>query len=159
MIKVGEKVPAGKFTIAGANGPETLTSAELFDNKKVVVFGVPGAFTSTCSSIHLPGFVVHADEFQPKGVDTVACLSVNDVHVLRHWSESQNAEKILMLADGNADYVTALGLQRDMTDIGFGIRSERFAMIVDNGVVTHVAKEEVPKGVSVSSAEAMLKVL
>lgn len=159
MIEIGKQLPAGSFSTMGADGPETVSTAELFDGKKVVIFGVPGAFTPTCTAAHLPGFVANLDAIKARGVDTIACLSVNDVFVMHHWSQSQNAEHIMMLADGNADYVSALGLQRDMRDRGFGIRSERFAMIVDDGTVTYVTKEEVPKEFKLTSAEAILQKL
>lgn len=156
MIQVGDDIPVGNFMTMGVDGPESVSTDELFKQKKVVLFGVPGAFTPTCTAAHLPGFVVNFDKLKEQGVDTVACLSVNDAFVLHHWAQSQNAENILMLADGNADYVTALGLQRDMRDRGFGIRAERFAMIVDNAKVTHVAKEAVPKEFNLTSAESIL---
>jgi len=157
-IKVGEKVPAGKFAIMGADGPGEITTDELFSGKKVVLFAVPGAFTPTCSVSHLPGFVASYDDFKAKGVDTVACMAVNDVFVVGAWSEQQNAENLVMLADGSADYAIALGLQLDLTARGLGMRSDRFAMIVEDGVVTHLA-QEAPGKFEVSSAEAVLQVL
>lgn len=157
-IQVGDKVPSGKFAYMGADGPAEISSDELFNGKKVVLFAVPGAFTPTCSETHLPGFVVGVDDIKAKGVDTVACLTVNDVFVVGAWAKQQNAENIMMLADGSADYVTALGLTLDLTARGLGIRSDRFAMIVDNGVVTHLAREE-PGKMDVSSAESVLKAL
>ncbi len=157
-IKVGDKVPTGKFAVMTDDGPGEATSDELFNGKKVVLFAVPGAFTPTCSQAHLPGYVVAVDELKAKGVDTVACLSVNDVFVVDAWAKSQNAEHLTMLADGSAEYVTALGLTLDLTARGLGIRSDRFAMVVDNGVVTHLAQEE-PGKLEVSKAEAILEVL
>lgn len=159
MIKVGDTIPAGSVTVMASKEPKVISTSELFDNKRVVLFGVPGAFTPTCTAAHLPGYVVHVDELKAKGIDTVACLSVNDIFVLSAWAQSQNADQIEMLADGNADFVTALGLQRDMRDRGFGIRSERFAMVASNGVVEYVAKESIPKELQFSSAEKVLTVI
>jgi len=157
-IKVGDKVPSGSFAVMGADGPGQLSSDELFNGKKVVLFAVPGAFTPTCSEAHLPGFIVAADDIKAKGVDTIACLAVNDVFVVDAWAKQLNAENLTMLADGSASYVTDLGLTLDLTARGLGIRSDRFAMIVDNGVVTHLAHEE-PGKMDVSSAESTLKAL
>nr|WP_259337941.1 peroxiredoxin [Colwellia sp. RSH04] len=128
---------------------------ELFANKKVVLFAVPGAFTPTCSAAHLPGYVVSADELKAKGVDEIICLSVNDAFVMQAWGESQNAENITMLADGDGSYTKALGLSMDTAGFG-GIRSQRYAMIIDNGTVTslHV---EAPKSFEVSKAEVILE--
>jgi peroxiredoxin len=119
-----------------------------------VLFAVPGAFTPTCSAAHLPGFVVNVDKIKARGVDTVACIAVNDVFVMNAWGKTQNAEHILMLADGNAEFAKAIDLTLDGTGFGMGIRSKRYAMIVDNGVVVDVAVDE--KGFEVSSAEAVL---
>jgi len=157
-IQVGDKVPTGQFAYMGAEGPATISTDELFNGKKVVLFAVPGAFTPTCSETHLPGFIVAADDIKAKGVDTVACLAVNDVFVVGAWAKTQNAEQLMMLADGSADYVTALGLTLDLTSRGLGMRADRFAMIVDNGVVTHLAQEK-PGEMDVSSAESILKAL
>jgi len=157
-IQVGDKVPSGKFAYMGSEGPAEISSDELFNGKKVVLFAVPGAFTPTCSETHLPGFIVNVDDIKAKGVDTIACLAVNDVFVVDAWAKTQNAEHLLMLADGSADYVNALGLTLDLTARGLGIRADRFAMVVDNGVVTHLAREE-PGKMDVSSAESILKVL
>jgi len=156
-IKVGDKIPQGVFTIMGAEGPTGITTSEVFDGKKVVLFAVPGAFTPTCSAAHLPGFVVQYDEIIAKGVDTVACISVNDVFVMNAWGKSSNAENILMLADGNGTYATAMGLELDGTGFGMGIRSKRFAMIVNDGVVELLNVDE--SGFEVSSAEAVLEAL
>ena len=135
-IKVGDKVPSGMFTVMGAEGPTGISTADIFEGKKVVLFAVPGAFTPTCSMAHLPGFVVHDDDIKAKGVDTVACMSVNDVFVMHAWGQSANAEHLMMLADGNAEFTAALGLELDGTGFGMGKRSQRFAMIVDDGVVS-----------------------
>ena len=156
-IKVGDKVPAGMFTIMGAEGPSGMSTADLFDGKKVVLFAVPGAFTPTCSLAHLPGFVVHDDEIKSKGVDTVACMSVNDVFVMSAWGQSANAEHLVMLADGNADFTTALGLELDGTGFGMGKRSQRFAMVVDDGVVSLLNVDA--GALEGSSAEAILAAL
>ena len=157
-IKVGDKVPSGQFAYMGKEGPAEISTDELFNGKKVVLFAVPGAFTPACSEAHLPGFIVAADDIKAKGVDTVACLAVNDVFVVGAWAAQHNAEQLMMLADGSADYVTALGLTLDLTAKGLGVRADRFAMIVDDGVVTHLAKED-PGKMDVSSAESILKVL
>ncbi len=157
-IKVGDKIPEITLHTPGENGPQAITTAEIFNGKKVVVFAVPGAFTPTCSNAHMPGFVVKVDEIKAKGVDTIACVAVNDAHVMRAWGEMQNAEHILLLADGNAELTKALGTELDLSVAGLGLRSDRYAMIVDDGVVTHFALEA-PKEHKVSSAEAILQAL
>jgi peroxiredoxin (alkyl hydroperoxide reductase subunit C) len=157
-IQVGDAMPVGKFAHMTAEGPAEITTDELFSGKKVVLFSVPGAFTPTCSQAHLPSFVVKLDELKAKGVDTVACMAVNDVFVMGAWGQHQNAEHILMLADGSGEYARALGLELDLTDKGLGVRGDRFALIVDNGKVTHLAQEQ-PGQYAVSSAEAILQVL
>lgn len=157
-ITVGDKMPEGTLMTMGESGPQPITSSELFDGKKVVLFAVPGAFTPGCSMTHLPGYVVNADAIKAKGVDTIACLSVNDAFVMGAWGENQNADAILMLADGNGDYTNALGLELDGRGFGMGMRSQRFAMIVNDGVVEHLNIEEGP-GVDVSSAETMMGLL
>ena len=156
-IKVGDKIPAGMFTMMGAEGPAGISTSEIFDGKKVVLFAVPGAFTPTCSVSHLPGFVVHVDDIKAKGVDTVACMSVNDVFVVDAWGKASNAEHLLMLADGNADFTTTIGLTLDGTGFGMGTRSQRFAMIVDNGVVSLLNVDQA--ALEGSSAEAILAAL
>lgn len=156
-IQVGDKIPAGMFTVMGAEGPTGLSTEDLFGGKKVVLFAVPGAFTPTCSAAHLPGFVVHVDEIKAKGVDTVACMSVNDVFVMHAWGQSANAEHIQMLADGNGTFTEALGLVLDGTGFGMGARSQRFAMIVDDGVVTLLNVDA--GALEGSSAEAILAAL
>ena len=156
-IKVGDKVPSGMFTVMGAEGPTGISTADIFEGKKVVLFAVPGAFTPTCSMAHLPGFVVHVDDIKAKGVDTVACMSVNDVFVMHAWGQSANAEHLMMLADGNAEFTAALGLELDGTGFGMGKRSQRFAMIVEDGIVSML---NVDAGVlEGSSAEAVLAAL
>lgn len=156
-IQVGDRIPEGMFSVMGAEGPAGVSTSELFDDRKVVLFAVPGAFTPTCSAAHLPGFVVHVDDIKAKGVDTVACMSVNDVFVMDAWGKASNAEHIVMLADGNGTFTTALGLELDGTGYGMGIRSKRFAMIVDNGVVTLLNVDTGP--LEASSAEAILEAL
>ena len=156
-IQVGDKIPAGMLSIMGAEGPTGVSTADIFDGKKVVLFAVPGAFTPTCSAAHLPGFVVHVDQIKAKGVDTVACMSVNDVFVMNAWGQSANAEHLMMLADGNADFTKALGLELDGSGFGMGTRSQRFAMIVDDGVVSLLNVDA--GALEGSSAEAILAAL
>jgi peroxiredoxin len=155
-IKAGEKMPAGKFKTMGANGPQDLSTAQLFDGKRVVLFSVPGAFTPTCDAKHLPGYVGLAAQLKAKGVDTVACMAVNDVFVMSAWGKSASVgDKVLMLADGNGDYARALGLELDATGFGMGKRGQRFAIVVDNGVATRVNVEG-PGEFKVSAAEFVL---
>jgi len=158
-IQAGDKMPAGVFGIMTETGPGAISTDDLFSGKKVVLFSVPGAFTPTCSNNHLPGFVDHADEILAKGVDTIACTAVNDVFVMNAWGKDRGVDdKVMMLADGNGDYVKALGLELDATGFGMGLRGERFAILVDDGVATHVAVEA-PGKFEVSSAEAILEKL
>jgi peroxiredoxin len=155
-IKAGDRMPAGKFKVMGENGPQDLTTAQLFDGKRVVLFSVPGAFTPTCNAKHLPGFVQQATALQGKGVDTIACMAVNDVFVMNAWGKSANVgENVRMLADGNGDYAKALGLEMDGRAYGLGQRGQRFAIIVDNGVATKVLIEA-PGEFKLSSAEHVL---
>lgn len=154
-IQVGDKIPAVTFKFMGKQGPENITTDEIFAGKKVVLFAVPGAFTPGCSITHLPGYVVSADKIKAKGVDTIACMAVNDAFVMGAWGASQNAEELLMLADGNAEFTAALGLELDASGFGMGKRSKRFAMIVDNGVIAHLAVEPAG-GIDESSAEKIL---
>jgi peroxiredoxin len=156
-IKVGDTLPNIELKIMGEKAPEALNTEAIFKGKKVVLFAVPGAFTPTCSAAHLPGFVVQVDAIKAKGVDTVACISVNDVFVMNAWGKAQNAEHIMMLADGNGDFTQSIGLTLDGTGFGMGLRSKRYAMIVDDGKVTHLSVDE--KGLEKSSAEAILAVL
>lgn len=156
MIKVGDKMPKGAFGIMTDAGPGALSTDELFAGKRVVLVSVPGAFTPTCSAKHLPGFVEHADEFSGQGVDTIACMAVNDTFVMNAWGKDQGVgSKVKMLADGNGEYARALGLELDGTAFGMGKRGQRFAIVVDNGVVSHIAVEA-PGKFEVSSAEAVL---
>jgi peroxiredoxin len=158
-INVGDKMPKGTLTRMGANGPEPVSTEDLFRGKKVVLFSVPGAFTPTCSAKHLPGFVNNADLLKAKGVDTIACMAVNDVFVMKAWGESAKATgKVEMLADGNGDYARALGLELDASKFGMGKRGKRFSVIVQDGVVKSLNVEP-PGEFGVSSAEAALKQL
>ncbi|HEX7115394.1 MAG TPA: peroxiredoxin [Steroidobacter sp.] len=155
-IKVGDKMPSGTLTLATADGPQKISAEEYFKGRKVVLFSVPGAFTPTCDAKHLPGFVQKADEIKAKGVDKIACLAVNDAFVMKAWGKSQGCDgKVDMLADGNAEYTKALGLEMDASGYGMGIRGQRFALVIEDGVVKHVNVEE--KGeFKVSSAEHVL---
>ena len=158
-IAVGDKMPDGAFGVMTTKGPGSLSTNDLFAGKKVVLVSVPGAFTPTCSMNHLPGFVDNAEALTTKGVDTIACMSVNDVFVMSAWGKDREVgDKVQMLADGNGDYSRALGLELDATGFGMGMRGQRFAIIVDDGVATHVAVEA-PAQFEVSKAEAILAVL
>ena len=157
MIQQHTLMPVGELKELKNGEMITHNTAELFLTKKVVLFAVPGAFTPTCSETHLPGYVVLADEFKAKGVDIIICLSVNDAFVMSAWGNSQNAENIMMLADGDGTYTKALGLSMDTAIFG-GVRSQRYAMIIDNGEVTHLHVEQ-PKAFDVSKAEAILEQL
>jgi glutaredoxin/glutathione-dependent peroxiredoxin len=157
-ITEGSRIPVGTFKIMGKEGPENLSSDEIFKGKKVVLFGLPGAFTPGCSKAHLPGYVVNADKIKARGVDTIACMAVNDAFVMSAWGNAQNAEEVMMLADGNGEFTKSLGLEMDATGYGMGMRCKRFAMIVDDGVVRHLAVEPAG-GVDVSSAEKILEKL
>ncbi len=158
-IKAGERMPSGTFKTMTSEGPKDLTTDELFKGKKVVLFSVPGAFTPTCSARHLPGFVEKAADIRGKGIDTIACMAVNDAFVMGAWGKAANVgEKVLMLADGNGDYAKALGLEMDGRGFGMGMRGQRFALVVHDGVVKH-AFVEAPKEFNVSSAEHILSQL
>jgi peroxiredoxin len=155
-IKAGERMPEGKFKTMGDKGPQDLTTAQLFDGKRVVLFSVPGAFTPTCDAKHLPGYVEKAEQLRAKGIDTVACMAVNDVFVMNAWGKASGvAGKVLMLADGNGEYARALGLEMDGRGYGMGMRGQRFAIVVDNGVAKQV-DVEAPGQFKVSAAEAVL---
>jgi len=155
-IQAGENMPSGAFGVMTDSGPGAISTDELFSGKKVVLVSVPGAFTPTCSMNHLPGFVDHADEILAKGVDTIACMAVNDVFVMDAWGKDRGVgETVMMLADGNGEYAYALGLEMDGTAFGMGKRGQRFALVVDDGVATHVAVEQ-PGKFEVSAAEAIL---
>jgi glutaredoxin/glutathione-dependent peroxiredoxin len=156
-IKVGDKVPSATLMQMKGGTPQPVKTDDFFAGKKVVLFALPGAFTPTCSAKHLPGFVTHADEIRQKGVDAIACVSVNDAFVMGAWGEQQHAgDKVAMLADGNGDFTQALGLEMDASRFGMGKRSQRFSMVVDDGVVKALNVEE-PGAFSVSSAETILK--
>ena len=157
-IQTGDKVPACTIKIMGEQGPADITTEEIFAGKKVVLFAVPGAFTPGCSLTHLPGYVVNADKIKASGVDSIVCMAVNDAFVMDAWGKSQNAEELLMLADGNGELTAALGLELDGSGFGLGTRSQRFAMVVDDGTVTHLNVETGP-GVDVSSAETIMGLL
>lgn len=155
-IKVGDTIPSMKLMMATPDGPKETSTDDVFKGKKVVLFAVPGAFTPTCSAKHLPGFVQHADALKAKGVDTVACIAVNDAFVLGAWAKDQGADgKVVMLADGSGAFTKALGLELDLVSRGMGVRSQRYALIADNAKVTHIGVEE-PGGFDVSRAEAVL---
>ena len=154
-IQIGERIPDSTLMTMTDGKPTPLTTSELFGGKKVVLFSVPGAFTPTCSVKHLPSFVDHVDEMLEKGVDTIACMAVNDVFVMNAWGNSANADKIAMLADGNAEFARSLGLEMDASGFGMGERSQRFALIADDGVVSHLFVEA-PGEYRVSAAEHVL---
>jgi glutaredoxin/glutathione-dependent peroxiredoxin len=158
-IKVGDKIPAAKLQIKTKDGVQTKTTDEIFSGKRVVLFALPGAFTPTCSAKHLPGFVNNHQALMSKGIDSVACLSVNDAFVMDAWGKDQGVEdKVLMLADGNGEFTKAVGLTMDGTGYGMGLRSQRYAMVLDNGVIKTL-NVEAPGAFEVSSAEAILKAL
>ena len=155
-IKVGDRLPQANLVKAGPDGPQPIDTESYFAGRKVALFSVPGAFTPTCSARHLPGFVEKADELKAKGVDEVACVSVNDAFVLQAWAASAGAEgKVTMLADGNGDFAEALGLAADFAKFSMGRRGQRWSAIVDDGVVAELNVEE-PGAFSVSSAEFLL---
>ena len=158
-IKVGDRIPNVTLKHMDKDGMQTVSTDDLFKGKKVVLFALPGAFTPTCSAKHLPGFVNHFDQIKDKGVDTVACLSVNDAFVMDAWGKQQNAtDKVLMLADGNGDFSKAVGLTMDGTAYGMGLRASRYAMVIQDGVVKAL-NVEAPGAFEVSSAEAVLKLI
>jgi peroxiredoxin (alkyl hydroperoxide reductase subunit C) len=158
-IKAGDAIPSVKVMQATAEGPKEVDTAALFAGKTAVLFGVPGAFTPTCSAKHLPGFVTQADALKAKGVELVACMSVNDAFVMQAWAKDQGiTDQVVMLADGAAALTKALGMEFDLTARGLGVRSQRFALVAKDGKVTHVAVEQ-PGAFEVSKAEAVLAVL
>jgi len=158
-IQVGEKIPSVTLQQMQKNGVIDITTEQLFDNKKVVVFGLPGAFTPTCSAAHLPGYVVKSDEIFAKGVDSIICISVNDAYVMGAWGEQQNVDdRIMMIADGSANFTRAVGLDLDLIARGMGIRSQRYAMVVTNGVVETLNIEAAGK-FEVSDADTILNSL
>jgi peroxiredoxin len=157
MIAKGQSLPKATLSQLIKDGMVNHDVTELFAGKKVVLFAVPGAFTPTCSEAHLPGFVVLADEFKAKGVDLIACVAVNDAFVMKAWGEAQNASELMMLSDGDASFTKALGLEMDTAGFG-GVRSQRYAMVIDNGVVTLLNVEQ-GKSFEVSTAEAVMAAL
>jgi peroxiredoxin len=158
-IAVGDRIPEVTLQTPSAEGPKPVTSTEALGRGKVVLFAVPGAFTPTCSDHHLPGFVLRYDELKAKGVDTVACLAVNDAFVMGAWGRNQKVgDKILMLADGNGEFTEAAGLGVDLSRVGLGARSQRYAAIIEDGTVTSLFVESAP-GLDVSSAESVLAAL
>lgn len=157
-ISPGDRIPEATLYIMGDKGPQAVSTNELFSGKKVVMFALPGAFTPTCSAAHLPGFVARADKLFERGVDTIICLSVNDAFVMDAWGKQHNAEHIVMAADGSAEFTRAMGLELDLTSRGFGMRSDRYAMIVDDGVV-QLLNREAPGKLEVSDADTILAAL
>jgi peroxiredoxin len=158
-IKVGDTIPAMKLMQATADGPREIDTAELFGGKTVVLFAVPGAFTPTCSAKHLPSFLANHDALKAKGVDVIACIAVNDVFVMGAWAKDQGVgDKVVMLADGSGTFTKALGLELDLVARGLGVRSQRYAMVVRDRKMTHLAVEA-PGGYEVSSAEAIIAAL
>jgi peroxiredoxin len=157
-IQTGDKLPNTELKVMGEKGPEAITIEELTAGKKVVIFAVPGAFTPGCSNTHVPGYVVNADVIKAKGVDSIICLSVNDAFVMGAWGRDQNAEALIMLADGNGTYTREIGLTMDASSFQMGERSQRYAMIVDDGVISYLAVEPAG-GVDVSAAEKIIEQL
>jgi glutaredoxin/glutathione-dependent peroxiredoxin len=156
-IAKGSRLPEVSFKVMTPSGPASKTTSEIFGGKRVVLFGVPGAFTPTCHSAHLPGFLEGMDAFKAKGVDLIACTAVNDVFVMEAWAAATDAQnKILFLADGSGDFAKATGLDLDAAGIGLGLRSKRYAMLVDDGVVTALNIEEVASKAELSTAAALL---
>jgi glutaredoxin/glutathione-dependent peroxiredoxin len=159
-IKMGDRIPEATFTIMTSDGPQTRTTEEFFKGRRVVLIGVPGAFTPTCHRNHLPGFVTKADEILGKGIDEIAVTGVNDVFVMDAWAKQSEAEgKLTFLADGSANFAKAIGLSLDMSQRGLGTRSQRYSMLVDDGVVRKLNIEEAPGKAEVSGAGALLKAL
>ncbi len=158
-IQVGDKVPSATLKYLSPEGPKEITTDELFGGKKVALFAVPGAFTPTCSQRHLPGYVDKASDLKTKGIDTIACVSVNDAFVMGAWGKAQNCgDNIMMLADGSGDFTKKLGLELDLTARGLGVRSQRFALVAKDGKVTHIGVEA-PGAFEVSKAESVLEKL
>jgi len=156
-IKVGDRVPSVTFRKLTDEGMEEVSTDELFKGRRVVVFGVPGAFTPTCSAQHLPGFIHNAEAIKAKGIDEIACVSVNDAFVMKAWGEAQGADgKVTMLADGNGDFTRAVGVEIDASGFGMGKRSARYSLLVEDGVVKQINVEEAPGQMKVSSAESLL---
>ena len=154
-VQVGDRIPESVVTTMTENGPNPMTTTDYFGGRRVVLFSVPGAFTPTCSARHLPGFVDHTGDLKSKGIDAIACTAVNDVFVMDAWGKSAGADDVDMLADGNGEFVKALGLELDATGFGMGHRGQRFALVADDGVITHLFVEE-GGDFKVSSAEHVL---
>ena len=159
-IKTGDRIPNISLSTMTADGPKDISTDEIFSGKKVLMFALPGAFTPTCNMAHLPGYVVNHDAIKEKGVDTIVCLAVNDPFVMGAWGQAQNVEdNILMLSDGSASLTEALGLELDLTARNFGIRSQRYALIAEDGVITHLNVESSGPELKVSDAETMMALL
>lgn len=157
-IRIGDRIPSAVLSQMSEHGPQPVITTDYFAGRKVVLFSVPGAFTPTCSAHHLPGFVEHADEFSSKGIDAIGCMAVNDVFVMHAWGKHVNSGAIDMLADGNGKFTAALGLELDGTAFGMGKRSQRFALVANDGIVTELMIEA-PGEFRVSSAESVLATL
>lgn len=157
-VQVGESIPQATMKIMGDKGPQDITTGDIFSGKKVVLFAVPGAFTPTCSEAHLPGFVANADKIKAKGVDSIVCVSVNDPFVMDAWGKGQNADEIMMVADGNGDFTKAMGVELDGSGFGLGTRSIRYSLVADDGKITALNLEK-GGAFEVSSAEAILEAL
>jgi peroxiredoxin len=159
-IKVGDHLPDAKFTVMGPDGPAPKTVSEVFSGKKVAMFAVPGAYTPTCSKSHMPGFVERVDELKGKGIDAIVCTAVNDIFVLTNWAQDTGATgKIEMLADGSGDFAKAIGLEIDLSNFGLGLRSKRYAMLVDDGVVKVLNVEDSPPIAEKSSAATLCSMI
>lgn len=154
-IQVGDTIPSATLKVMGPEGPKSVSTDELFQGKKSVFFAVPGAFTPGCTVTHLPGFVVNADKIKAKGVDNIVCVAVNDAFVMDAWGKTQNANEIIMAADGSAEFTKTLGLELDASAAGMGIRSKRYAMVIEDGKITYLGVDD--KGVHESSAEAVME--
>lgn len=158
-IEIGDRIPQATFKRFSTDGMQDISTSEIFDGKRVVLFAVPGAFTPTCNDTHLPGFLIKGDEIRAKGIDTIACVAVNDAFVMSAWGKASNVgDHILMLADGNGDFARAMDLELDASGFGLGTRSRRYAAIVDDGVLRYLGVETGPE-VGVSSADAVLEAL
>lgn len=157
-VQVGDSIPDVTMKIMGDQGPQDISTADIFSGKKVVLFAVPGAFTPTCSAAHLPGYVANADKIKAAGVDSIVCLSVNDAFVMDAWGKGQNAEEIMMVGDGNGEFTKAMGVEMDGSGFGLGTRSIRYSLIAEDGKITALNLEQ-GGAFEVSSAEAIMEVL
>ena len=156
-ISIGDKLPDHKLVFVGSEGPDQISTNDLFGGRKVVLFGVPGAFTPTCNNNHLPGFISKSDEILSKGVDEIAVISVNDVHVMNSWADASNGKgKVRFIADGSAKFVQAIGMELDLTEVGMGMRSQRFSMIVEDGKVVTLNVGDGPGEATISGADTIL---